>query len=427
VVRGEGEEAFPALLDALDRGAPPADIPGVCWWRDGVSVANDESRHPLPPGRIPTPDYDDWFAHFEASPVERYVEPKLLLESARGCWWGAAHQCTFCGLNGSFIQFRSKPAQRTLAELTTLVTRHKVLDVIVVDNIIDQHYYTELLPAVAALDWDLRIHYEIKSNIKPEHVAALRDAHVVHVQPGVESLSTPVLRIMDKGVDAIQNVRALRDCESAELTTTWNWLYGFPGESAEHYLELIPQLHALVHLQPPQGADRIMLERFSPYFDRPALGFPRRRPAKIYQHVYALPESELADLVYLFDTEPVGIDEDVAGALRAAVDHWTKAYPDSTLLRLDEAGIIHIRDQRGGWREREHRIDDPVLVAAYRELEQGRSIPALCRRLAADGFDLTESRATGWLTDLVEAGLVFHADDRYLALATAAAPVKVLP
>jgi ribosomal peptide maturation radical SAM protein 1 len=425
VVRGEGEEVFPALLDAIERGRPPVDLPGVCYWQDGASVANPESRRPLAPGRIPTPDFDDWFATFEASPVERYVEPKLILEMARGCWWGAAHQCTFCGLNGSFIEFRSKPPQRAIEEIKELVTRHKVLDIIMVDNIIDQHYYADVLPALAAVDWDLRLHYEIKSNIKPAHVSALRAARVVHVQPGIESLSTPVLRLMDKGVDAIQNVRALRDCESARLTVSWNWLFGFPGELPEHYRSVLPQLPALVHLQPPNGADRILLERFSPYFDRPELGFRARRPAHIYRHVYALQDAELADLVYLFDCDPAGIDGETVQTLQQLVADWKKAYVDSALVRIDDGERLLIQDRRGGWPERDHVIDEPVLVAAYRELETGRSIPALCRALAASGTELDPTRAADWLAELRSAGLVFEADDRFLALATTCIPVRI--
>ena len=43
--------------------------------------------------------------------------PLLLFESARGCWWGAKHHCTFCGLNGARMAYRAKSPERVLAEL----------------------------------------------------------------------------------------------------------------------------------------------------------------------------------------------------------------------------------------------------------------------------------------------------------------------
>jgi ribosomal peptide maturation radical SAM protein 1 len=425
VVRGEGETVLPALLDAIESGAAPQRLPGVCWRRGGETVANPESGTPLPPGRIPTPDYDDWFERLENSPVEGHVEPKLVLESARGCWWGEAHQCTFCGLNGSLIQFRSKPADRMLAELTGLVARHRTLDVIMVDNIIDNRYFTEVLPRVAALGWDLRIHYEVKSNLTPAQVRALRAARVAHVQPGIESLSSRVLKLMDKGVDGVRNVRTLRECESAGLTTTWNFLYGFPGEHRDDYLPVIRGLPALVHLQPPTDATPILLERFSPNFDRPEIGFTRRRPARFYDHVYDLPESELGELVYLFDSDYLGVEDDVVDALDAAIGEWKKRYHDSTLVRYTTGEGLVLEDRRSGWPARDHVVADPALVAAYEELEHGRSAPAVLTRLTDRGVVLTPTRLAAWLDELEEAGLVFREGDRYVALATTGVPVRI--
>jgi ribosomal peptide maturation radical SAM protein 1 len=425
VVRGEGEVAFPALLRALDGTAELADVPGLCWWDGGTQRVNDTQRHPVAPGRIPVPDFDDWFAYLETSPVRGYVEPKLVVETARGCWWGEVHHCTFCGLNGSLMEFRSKSPDRAIEELSYLVTRHQVLDVITVDNIIDNTYFRTVLPRIAELDWDLRVHYEVKSNLKPAEIETLRRARVAHVQPGIESLVSPVLKLMDKGVSGLHNVRALRDCESAGLTVSWNWLYGFPGETTADYAEVLRQLPALCHLQPPSGAGRILLERFSPYFRNPALGFPERTSAALYQHVYRLPEHELADLVYLFDTPGRGLTEAEAAELSALVQAWDDLYADSYLQRLDEGGAIVLQDRRAKWLNEDIVIDDPDLVAAYHELEQGRTLPALVRRLADAGRQPDPESLRDWVNALLERGLVFTERGGYVALATTAAPVKV--
>ncbi|HLH59078.1 MAG TPA: RiPP maturation radical SAM C-methyltransferase, partial [Streptosporangiaceae bacterium] len=223
VVRGEGETAWPALLAALAGDRAYAGVPGLCW-RDGTGVTQANGQAPpLPAGRIPAPDYTSWFEQLAVSPVSEYVEPKLVLESARGCWWGEKHHCTFCGLNGTLMPFRAKSPERVLDEITSMVLRHQVLDVIMVDNIISERSFDDLLPRLAGLGWDLRIHYEVKSNLRPSDIALLRESGVMHVQPGIESLVTPALRLMDKGVTGIRNLRTLRDCESAGLTVTWNW------------------------------------------------------------------------------------------------------------------------------------------------------------------------------------------------------------
>ncbi|MFD7658193.1 RiPP maturation radical SAM C-methyltransferase [Actinosynnema sp. NPDC059797] len=425
VVRGEGEIAFPALLRALEGEVPFADVPGLCWWDGDTQRVNDTRRHPVPPARIPVPDFDDWFAHLDASPVRSHVEPKLVVETARGCWWGEAHHCTFCGLNGTLMEFRSKSPDRVLDELAHLVSRHQVLDVITVDNIIDNNYFRTVLPRIAEQGWDLRVHYELKSNLKPAEVEVLRRAGVAHVQPGIESLVSPVLKLMDKGVSGLRNVRTLRDCESHGLTVSWNWLYGFPGETAAEYADVVRQLPALCHLQPPSAAGRILLERFSPYFDNPALGFPERSSADLYAHVYRLPEAEKADLVYLFDTPDQGLSEAEAAELVAQVHAWHDLYSDSYLQRLDEDGAIVLQDRRVGWPREDVLIEDPDLVAAYGELEQGRTFAALVRRLAEAGRRPDPDALREWVDALLRRGLLFSEAGGYLALATTAVPVKV--
>jgi ribosomal peptide maturation radical SAM protein 1 len=375
---------------------------------------------------IPMPDYDDWFAALEASPINEYIEANLVMETARGCWWGEKHHCTFCGLNGTLMEFRSKSADAVLAELTTLVSRHKTLDVIVVDNIIDNGYFSTVLPRIAELGWDLRVHYEVKANLKPTEIAAFRDAGVAHVQPGIESLVSPVLKLMDKGVSGVRNVRTIRDGESAGLTVSWNWLYGFPGERFADYRPVTDQLARLVHLQPPDGFSRILLERFSPYFRNPELGFAERTTGRPYRHVYRIDEADLHDMVYMFDTPNQGLTDGEARELRAMVDRWRDGYPDSSLTWRDDGSSIVIEDRRIGWPAAEHRIDSAELCAAYRCLEEGRSVQGLRRRLETLGYAVAVDKLDAWLAELAANGLVFEENGQWISLATTAVPIKVV-
>ncbi|WKX73915.1 RiPP maturation radical SAM C-methyltransferase [Streptomyces sp. XD-27] len=427
VVRGEAERAFPALLTHLDQGTAPVDVPGLCWWDGDRSRANEETKQIVPPAEIPMPNYDAWQAVMDASPLAEFLEPKLVVEGARGCWWGEKHHCTFCGLNGSFMTFRAKSGQQLWAEIEHLVRRHRILDVITVDNIIDMAYFKDFLPLAAASDWDLRMHYEVKSNLSSDQIALLARARVAHVQPGIESLNSRVLDLMDKGVSGARNVRTLRDCETHGLTCTWNYLYGFPGESAADYLPVIDQMPALVHLQPPGDATRIALERFSPNFTDPRMGFTERRPAEMYQHVYQLPEEELTDLVYLFDTTFTGIDAEVEQQLLQALDVWKAHHHVSRLLVEEEPdadNVLLVHDRRHGWPRRTHRLAG-WEADALRHLDHGRTVPALHRLLAENGHELSASEVEQWVLRCRDRGLLFQDDRTYLALPTWGAPIRI--
>jgi ribosomal peptide maturation radical SAM protein 1 len=420
VVRGEGEMAFPALLKTLSGSDSEglAGIPGLCWrGADGVPRANQMTSKALLPDEITAPDYDGYFERLQSSAAHDWVEPKLVVEGARGCWWGQKHHCTFCGLNGSFMEFRSKSPARFYDEIIRLVERHQVLDMYVVDNILDMGYVTTLLPRLAESGYDLRLHYEIKANLRRDQLTALADAGLVSVQPGVENLSTRILKIMDKGVTGCQNVRLLRDALSAGLAPAWNYLYGFPGERPEDYLPLIEQFPALHHLPPLDVVTRIVVERFSPYFNRPELGFTPLEPAAPYRRVYDLPDAELLDLAYMFSTPRQGIDESVADELRAAAEEWQREHVRSRLSHLDlgDSIVLISRRKRFDWTVLSLR--DPLEVAAFRLLDQPHTPPALLRKLAgsAAGADI-DALLDRWRG----LGIVFTDAGHYVHVAPAA-------
>lgn len=423
-VSGEGEIAFAELLEVLTGGRDPASVRGLSYWREGRQQVNEPRREPTPPGAVPLPDFDQYFEELPQSPVRAFVEPKLLLESARGCWWGEVHHCTFCGLNGSLMKFRSKPADAAFEELDALVRRYRVLDVIVVDNIIDNTYYEALLPRLAETGWDLRIHYEIKSNIRTRHADRLRDARVAHVQPGVESLISTVLKLMDKGVSGTHNVEALRELESASLTASWNWLYGFPGEKDEDYLAILEQVPLLYHLQPPSGPTRISLQRFSPNYTDPGMGFAQRQPAELYRHVYHLDDDAMAGMAYMFDSVNQGIAGDVVAALKEGLSAWSDAYPDSHLVAEYRDDEIRVDEGRVGREPRTYVLDDPVEVRLLAALRQERRAGKL-ERFVKDVPGASPARVESALDELLSLGLVFAENERMVALPTTAVATKV--
>jgi magnesium-protoporphyrin IX monomethyl ester (oxidative) cyclase len=59
---------------------------------------------------LPYPTFDDYFAQLRTTSFAKRVLPALVMETSRGCWWGAKHHCTFCGLNAEGMAFRSKSA-----------------------------------------------------------------------------------------------------------------------------------------------------------------------------------------------------------------------------------------------------------------------------------------------------------------------------
>lgn len=419
VVRGEGELAFPGLLRSL-RGEGPgaAAIGGLCWRdQDGTSVCNRPAMKPFATDAMVLPHYDEYFARFASCEARRWVEPKLVIEGARGCWWGEKHHCTFCGLNGASMMFRSKRPSQFFEDIMALAERHRVLDMLVVDNILDMSYLDSLLPRLTEAGIDLRMMYEIKANLRYEQLRVLAQAGVVCVQPGVESLNANVLKIMDKGVTGCQNVRMLRDAESLGLTVIWNYLYGFPGERDEDYTTVIEQLPKLHHLCPAGADDRLGIQRFSPYFEKPDLGFPDRRPARQYGLCFDLPEPDLFDLAYLFEAPQQGIGDDLAARLTAGLDEWRAEHGRSQLSYFETDDSITITNTRPRFDWEVLRLATPLERTVFHLLGQPRSADFL-EREGARRAEARPAEVRALLERWTELGLVFTDCGRMIHVVT---------
>ncbi|MCA8948879.1 MAG: RiPP maturation radical SAM C-methyltransferase, partial [Planctomycetes bacterium] len=303
VVRGEGEPVLETVVRAALAGEPIPALSGLCV-RDptgGTLALPVGARPPVAMDDTPPPDYDEYFERLYRLGLEHDVTPVLPYESSRGCWWGQKSQCAFCGLNGESMAFRSKSQDRVVDELLDLSDRHRVLEVTVVDNILDQRYFDSALPRLARAGLDLDLFYQTKANLSIAHLGALRDAGVRRIRPGIESLSTPQLRRMRKGVTALQNVRLLKWCAELGIRVAWNLLYGLPGEQAEESAAMAELIPLLVHLDPP-ALSPLTLDRFSPYFANPeAFGIELRGAPGHQRVLHDVDDRTHSALAWTFD------------------------------------------------------------------------------------------------------------------------------
>ena len=131
-------------------GESPRGLPGI-HARGALNVLGDEAHAPtvLNLDRLPYPDYDDYFAQLAASQIGAEFQPILVFETARGCWWGQKHHCTFCGLNGEGMAFRAKSPPRVLHEIETLHAAFGVRRFAATDNILGMSHIDGVLGKLA--------------------------------------------------------------------------------------------------------------------------------------------------------------------------------------------------------------------------------------------------------------------------------------
>lgn len=422
VVRGEGEKALPALLDDLRSGTPIRPQPGLCY-RDvtGEQVVVEMAGRQVAMEDVPTPNYEEYFARLREADwySEESVRVQLKYESSRGCWWGQKTPCRFCGERD--MRYSSRSPDRVYRDIVALVRRYQVLDVSLVDNIIDRSFFSEVLPRLRDSELDVSLSMEVKANLKKADIKILRECRVRAIQPGIESLSTAVLKLMRKGVTALQNIRLLKWCAEYNVQVAWNLMYGIPGEPIGEYARMAAVTRDLTHLMPPRLV-RLRMHRFSEYQQNPeAYGLWRVRAAEYCRHILECEVEAHEEMSYFFDYDYVdGRDpESYVSDLREAISAWKGAIMrDYRSLRYRRGpGFIIILDERTSTGQAEYYLND-LESAIYLACDEGHTAAGvqklLQRGLAAP---LALETVKDILEEFVRVRLVYHEKGTYLSLA----------
>lgn len=371
------------------------------------------------------PTYEDFYARLRTRRPGSSLpaETAVPIETSRGCWWGEKKHCTFCGLNGLTMAFRSKSAQRAFDELVDLVHSYGLgpkrrTHILVVDNILDYRYFNDFLPMIAESDLKVVLHYEVKANLRLDQLMLLRDAGVHHLQPGIESMSNHLLEVMRKGTTRLRNLQTMKWCTELGIDVSWNYLHGFPGETDDDYVDL-PELFGLVsHLPPPEHVGPARADRFSPFYESPEeFGIAELVHEMAYDHVYGeVSHADRAQLAYFFRLRASGslASPDSLAAVTTAVAGWRRVHSDARLEARWVDGQLRVLDTRPARRRTQTAfVLDPDASNVLVAIDQLRSTSAVERVLSAP---LSSSRITGILDDLVMSGLAVRDGDSYLGL-----------
>jgi ribosomal peptide maturation radical SAM protein 1 len=412
---GDCDHSFMSLVESLVAGGSGAGIPGIL--ARGSETVGD-SKMLLGPhlDALPHPDFSDYFATLASSEAFERINPTLLMETARGCWWGAKKHCNFCGLNGGSMAFRSKTPDRIIEELEALVERYGVRQMEVVDNILDMNYFNSVLPRLAE-NPGAEIFWESKANLTREKVRTLARAGVRWLQPGIESLSDLSLKLMRKGSTTLQNVQLLRWCSEEGVHVTWGHLYGFPGEDEDEIRAIAQDMEMLHHYTAPNMACLVQLQRFSPYFDlADDFGLAPIDPSPFYYFTYPLPDEAVRRIAFVYTCEALMIKRKSAefATLQHAVASWQASSPHSHLLAVRRARSLVILDTRSCARRFIQRLTG-VHRKVYEYCDERRTKRSVVEALAGDA---SEDQVRAALRSLVKRRLMMERDGRYLSLAT---------
>jgi ribosomal peptide maturation radical SAM protein 1 len=419
---GEAEESLPLLLSHVAGDTATLDsVPGLIRGH-GPAVRMYPESEPLEDlDLLPVPDYSDFFLARRRHPGVRTSLPHLMVEASRGCWWATTGPCAFCGMDECERVYRAKSAGRVIAELRELAKRWPCSCILLSDTVVSPAFLDEVLPALVADPLPVRLFFEVRPNLTYEQIETIA-AVGAEIQPGIESLNDHVLRLMNKGTRALENIRLLKWCRAAGIDVSWNFLHGLPGETAQDYEEMLQLLPSLWFLAPPQASQTVSVDRYSPYFESPAEhGIARLRPLAPYRYLYPFSERELADIAYGFEYEPVADQAlpDVAEALELELAKWRLESQTAALRVVEESSSgMTVFDRRCTSVPRLVQLDpvESLLCRESADICSHSSLHAAARRAFQGASGVTAAVDTA-LASLVERRLMVHMGDRYLSLA----------
>lgn len=239
IVQGEGEEAFHALVTALQLGNDGLDpvIPGVRGRRDGSILGSAEAVEVRDLSSIPFPyteeDMDD-------------LEHKIIYyESSRGC----PFSCQYC-LSGNKNTVRFFPQERTLKELQWFID-HGVKQVKFVDRTFNcaPHHHRPLMEFMRDSDTNMNFHLEMEPELMTEwetNILCETPPGRIQIEVGVQSTHKKTLDAINRYNDWPYIQKSIRPIIQAGRTHVhMDLIVGLPHEDFNRFGQSFNDLFSL--------------------------------------------------------------------------------------------------------------------------------------------------------------------------------------
>lgn len=239
IVQGEGEEAFHALVTALQLGNDGLNpvIPGVRGRRNGSILGSAEAVEVRDLSTIPFP--------YTEEDMEDLEHKIIYYESSRGC----PFSCQYC-LSGNKNTVRFFPQERTLQELQWFID-HGVKQVKFVDRTFNcaPHHHRPLMEFMRDSDTDMNFHLEMEPELMTEwetNILCETPPGRIQIEVGVQSTHKKTLDAINRYNDWPYIQKSIRPIIQAGRTHVhMDLIVGLPHEDFNRFGQSFNDLFSL--------------------------------------------------------------------------------------------------------------------------------------------------------------------------------------
>ncbi|MBI1969684.1 B12-binding domain-containing radical SAM protein [Candidatus Woesearchaeota archaeon] len=238
VAIGEAEGIMQDLANTLSNGSNLSNVKGI-FFKEQEKVVRNLPAEVLDVNTFPEIPYD-------LVDVEEYIGSRsmtvpqmkrtLPFVTSRGC----PYQCTFCCVPGyAKRRWRGMSVDLTHQRVMEMVERFKLDSVVFHDeNFLSNPKRAEELAKKFKRNflWSIQARMD---NINRTDMETLEKGGLVHVQPGIESGSERILKLMKKDETKEQMLEANRKLAKTSIIPAYNFMMGFPTETLQDTYETV--------------------------------------------------------------------------------------------------------------------------------------------------------------------------------------------
>lgn len=228
-IMGEGEIAFPRLVEALNRSKDLEKVPGLAWKGNGRLNRNILPRPVKNLDTLPFCDFSllDLGHKKLGGPIGRPIIP---IQTSRGCPFG----CNFCSVTCMFgRRYRYRSTENILAELKSYDSRKHFL-FFYDDNFTSnrkrvKHLLGEMIELNLGFDWVTQVRSDVARD--GELLDLMKRAGCRSLFIGFETVDPESLREMEKSQSPEEIERAISEIRKRKIHIHGMFVFGFDADT----------------------------------------------------------------------------------------------------------------------------------------------------------------------------------------------------
>jgi len=434
VVNGEGEIPLSRLVSYLtdvERKKRIPSVKGIVMPEAAEKETQISFNQMKDLSNLTSPDYSDYFELLTSLGPEKNFFPTLPMEISRGCWWQNKNKgrkskgCAFCNLNLQWDGYRTKRSEQVVSEIDDLSTTYKTLSVAFTDNLLPLKTSRAIFKQIKTLKKDLRLFGEIRATTPLRDLCEMHAAGMQEVQIGIEALSTRLLKKLNKGTTAIQNIEIMKHCEMLGIQNSSNLIVHFPGSDEKDVVETLENLEFTFSFRPLRMV-QFWLGLGSPVWQDPEI-FGIKAVFNHGNYAGIFPPDVVESMQFTIQAYrgDLGYQKRLWQPVKKKLKAWERGYAklhqgpkhENILSFRDGRSFLIIRQRRLGGEALTHRLEG-TSRAIYLFCQKHRALKRIIDRFSS----IPSDRIEPFLKMMVDKKLMFRENHRFLSLAVPERP-----